>query len=346
MGSSARGEAKGVGSLTAWRGLLYAAALLSMPLVAWHAQAQSCPGGAYLCPNQDGCCYTGTICGTGSNGCPADSCCPAGGGGSSGGGGGTCGPGQEPCAGRCMPAGAVCCGPQGYCEAGQVCTSNGCINESPSGGGGSGWGSEGYVCSQTIVGSGCSVEYCLDGESCDSYYNVNGHRIPCTSCTDVADCATEAARVCVEGGGSGGSSSGGSSSGGGGSSSGGSSSGPGYPAGADCSEGWAVGDERGICEIEMCLVADGQRCRTFLVVAGGAAQIECPDSCGVVSTDCGLQASSACLPILDARGKAGGSKDDGSDSSSCSARPGGSSSSGAWLLLAVPLALLRRKRRA
>lgn len=123
MGSSARGEAKGVGSLTAWRGLLYAAALLSMPLVAWDAQAQSCPGGAYLCPNQDGCCYTGTICGTGSNGCPADSCCPAGGGGSSGGGGGTCGPGQEPCAGRCMPAGAVCCGPQGYCEAGQVCTS-------------------------------------------------------------------------------------------------------------------------------------------------------------------------------------------------------------------------------
>lgn len=180
----------------------YGAAVLAVLIgtLAWSgtAIAQSCPSGTYLCADESGCCPSGTICGTGSNGCGSDKCCDSG----SGGGSNGCGSGKESCGSGCMPAGQVCCG-TGYCPAGTSCAPGGqCSSGSGSGGSGTGGGSgggstppSGYTCSG-VVDNGCQLQFCANVDTCGAYYEVFGQRFTCSSCSSLEGCASAAASAC------------------------------------------------------------------------------------------------------------------------------------------------------
>jgi hypothetical protein len=82
-----------------------------------------------------------------------------------------CPSGTVECADGCMPAGAVCCGYQGYCAAGETCASNGCLGAAgdtpdvPSDSGSPSFTcSSGYACAD---GSGC----CPNGTVCGTGSN-------------------------------------------------------------------------------------------------------------------------------------------------------------------------------
>lgn len=77
-----------------------------------------------------------------------------------------CPSGYEQCADRCMPLGAVCCGYEGYCDAGEFCTDTGCSSETDGEPNGA-CPSNAFACAD---GSGC----CPSGTLCGTGVNDCG----------------------------------------------------------------------------------------------------------------------------------------------------------------------------
>ncbi len=169
-----------------------------------------CPTGTYPC-GADYCTPDGAVCcdsvGHPEGYCPAGTTCTTDGqcdsGGGGGGGGGSCDAGYYECgADYCTPDGYVCCAsaghPEGYCPAGTSCTPDG-LCDATSGGGGGGGGA-GFTCSDLTDGGDCLLQYCVNIDTCQGYYLVDGVEFDCASCNDLDACASDAADFCVGGG--------------------------------------------------------------------------------------------------------------------------------------------------
>jgi hypothetical protein len=178
--------------------LLTAIAVLGAPP---RASAQ-CAGGDYLCPDQSGCCPSGTICGTGSNGCDYSSCCDS------------SSPSNDPPSSSC-PGGSYDCGDgSGCCPSGTICGtgSNGCDYGSCCSDGGGGETSScpggSYECSDgsgccpsgTICGTGSNG--CDYGACCDASGPISSDVDTCPAntylCSDASGCCP-AGTICGTG---------------------------------------------------------------------------------------------------------------------------------------------------
>jgi MYXO-CTERM domain-containing protein len=171
----------------------------------------TCPGGYYPCgdsyctPDGGVCCASAghpeLYCPSGTS-CTTDGNCVDDSGG--GGGGGTCDAGYYPCGDSyCTPEGGVCCAsaghPELYCPSGSSCTTDGsCVSD-----GGDGGDQAGFTCSDVTDAGDCVVQFCLNIDTCQGYYVVDGVQIDCASCNDIEACAADAADYCADGGGSG-----------------------------------------------------------------------------------------------------------------------------------------------
>jgi MYXO-CTERM domain-containing protein len=160
--------------------------------------AGGCPTGYYPC-GDDYCTPDGAVCcdsvGHPEGYCPAGTTCTPDGQCDSG-GGGSCDAGYYSCgADYCTPDGAVCCDgaghPEIYCPAGSTCTFDGQCDD--------GSGDGGFTCGDIADGGGCSIQFCVEVESCQGYYVVDGVQFDCVSCDDLAACAEDAADFCVGG---------------------------------------------------------------------------------------------------------------------------------------------------
>jgi hypothetical protein len=127
------------------------------------------------------------------------------------------------------------------------------------------------------------------------------------------------------------------------------------PVGTQCNpdQGSGVAGDSVSCFYDPCFSADGSNCRTYLHVylTDGSVEhdVECGDSCGLVSQECQFDADELCLELLDAAEPP--EKDSGGDDSSgCSVtHPRSGTSTPAWLpfslLLLASRGLSRRRRR-